>query len=239
MTLLKLENISVVIDNKTLLDNISFEVRKGQILTIIGPNGSGKTTLARAILGLINITSGKIIKDKTLRVGYMPQKLHINSLMPITAQSFLELSSKELKQENFKKIVKTLALEKILQSSIHTLSGGEMQRVMLAKALIHKPNLLILDEPIQGVDVTGQAEFYKLIEKIKQEQDIAIIMISHDLYMVMKSTDYIICLNKHICCQGCPKSITSNKGYKELFGEEVVETIAFYSHHHDHEHNHK
>ena len=235
--ILSLDNISVTIDNKPILENISFSIPKGKIITIIGPNGSGKTTLARCILQLIKPNKGKIWTKAKLKIGYMPQKLSLNPNLPINVLSFLQLTIKnKISQNLIDDIVNEIGINNILLHPLQKISGGEMQKVLLARALLAKPDLLILDEPVQGVDVTGQVEFYKLIEKIRQKKQLSILIISHDLYMVMRSTDYVICLNRHICCEGTATFVNQNKDFHKLFGTEALTEFSVYEHHHDHKH---
>ena len=229
----KLTDISVTYENNLILDKVSLIVMPGEITTIIGPNGSGKTTLAKALIKIIEVDSGLVEIAANTRIGYMPQKITISPYLPITVKRFLCLQKDKIDEIHFSSIIKLTNTETLLKKQILKLSGGEMQRVMLAHALISKPNLLVLDEPVQNLDITGQVDFYELLEKIRAENNIAIIMISHDLYMVMKTTDHVLCLNHHICCEGSPQDITIHPEYLKLF---TNKNIALYSHHHDHIH---
>lgn len=235
--LIKTSNLSIRLDGKNILENINLIISEGQIITIIGPNGSGKTTLVRCILDLLKPTAGEIwIKDQ-LQIGYLPQKISINPSLPITVKDFLKLKIKNpIKQNLLDKIVEETNIHKILLSPLQKISGGELQRVLLAKALLKEPQLLILDEPNQGVDVNGQVEFYKLIEKLRREKNIASLIISHDLHLVMKNTDYVICLHNHICCEGTVSKIQEQDYLHKLFNSEALEHFAIYNHHHDHKH---
>jgi zinc transport system ATP-binding protein len=213
-----------------LLDDVSFELQSGRITTLIGPNGAGKTTLVRILLGLQKASSGTVTPAPDLRIGYMPQKLHIDPTLPLTVMRFLQLTGANRAQS-------LQALERVgvglLQGQMMTsLSGGETQRVLLARALLPKPQLLVLDEPVQGVDVHGQEQLYKLIGQLRNETGCAILMISHDLHLVMAATDDVICLNQHVCCHGSPEAVTTSPAYTELFGLRT----APYTHHHDHDH---
>ncbi len=235
--LIKVENLSVNLNNKTILKNINFEIMHQQIITIIGPNGAGKSTLLKAILGFIKPSSGKIITHPNLKIGYMPQKIFFSEQIPITVIKFLNLNNNLNIKENIELIQlnKELNIEQLLDKSIHSLSGGELQRVLLAKSLLNKPNLLILDEPTKSIDVNGQAEFYKLCSNLQEKLHCAIIMASHDLNIVMSGINFVICLNKHICCQGLPETISQHKEFIELFGTNLNK-LAFYAHHHNHQH---
>lgn len=220
-----------------ILDNVSLNLNEGSIVTLIGPNGAGKTTLISAILGLLKPTSGKIICRKNLRIGYMPQKVDIDPTLPLNVTRFLELSQSKqsLSTEHALNMVKAKALA---HKPLAGLSGGELQRILLAKAVMRRPNLLVLDEPMQGVDIPGQEELYKLIEDIKHKFHCGILLVSHDLHFVFATSDYVICLNKHICCAGTPRSVTANPHYQQLFGHiQMPYGLVPYTHSHDHSHD--
>ncbi|MCL4119832.1 UNVERIFIED_CONTAM: hypothetical protein GTU68_046826 [Idotea baltica] len=210
------------------------QLKSGEIVSLIGPNGAGKTTLIRAVLGLIAINSGDLWKRHNLRIGYMPQKLHIDATLPLTVQRFLCLVPK-VKKDNARKALQEVNAEYLLLTPLQRISGGELQRVLLARALLRKPELLVLDEPAQGVDVMGQTELYKLISKIRDEHNCGVLMVSHDLHLVMDTTDTVICLNQHICCSGHPKQINNNPIFLELFGQDA-KNFAVYPHSHNHIH---
>ncbi len=223
-----------------IIENINIGVSAGEIVTIVGPNGSGKTTTLKILLGLQKPDSGTIHKKNGLVIGYMPQKITIDKTLPITVRRFLRLNSlsRNLRDLNaINKIAHEFAITKLLGKQIHEISGGEMQRVMLARALLMKPQLLVLDEPTQGLDVQGQEEFYRIIESVKKKYGCGILMVSHDLHVVMAKTDRVICLNRHICCHGHPEDISKHPEYLSLFGKkEVGEQFAIYPHKHDHSH---
>lgn len=235
--LVAFEKIGIRFDRRMLLDNIDMTISEGEIVTLIGPNGSGKSTLIRILLGLQEPTSGKVIRDKTLRIGYMPQKLHIDPTLPLTVKHFLAL----VRQVNKRDILPTLeklGIAHLIDSQVHVLSGGETQRVLLARALLNRPNLLVLDEPVQGVDVNGQVELYNLIDSIRNELHCGVLMVSHDLHLVMAKTDTVVCINQHVCCSGTPQHVTGHPAYQALFGiPGADESIAIYSHQHDHVHD--
>jgi len=231
------DNISIKFDGRTLLANINMDVHVGEIVTLIGPNGSGKSTLIRALLGLQLPTSGKVQKHHTLRIGYMPQKLHIDPTLPLTVTHFLSLV-RGVDKKQIPTVLERLSIERLAKKQVHTLSGGETQRVLLARALLNRPNLLVLDEPVQGVDVNGQVELYNLIAAIRDELNCGVLMVSHDLHLVMAKTDTVVCVNQHVCCSGSPQQVTQHPEYQALFGVPGAEnSLAIYSHHHDHVHD--
>lgn len=237
--LLQVKNISVVINDKIILDDVSFDMPKAKIITVIGPNGSGKTTLVRCILNLIKANKGKIIRKKNLKIGYMPQKLDLNPNLPITVLEFLKLKIQyNIAADLLKDTIAEIGIDNIINKPLQNISGGEMQRVLLARSLLCNPDLLVLDEPVQGVDVTGQVEFYQLIDRLRLEKSISILVISHDLHVVMKSTNYVICLNQHICCEGPATLVNQQEKFKQLFGNKALEALSMYEHHHNHDHNH-
>ncbi len=233
--LIEVANICLKQQQRTLLNNISFKLEEGEIVTLIGPNGAGKTTLVRIILGLIKADSGTCHQRKGLRIGYMPQKLHIEPTFPLTVEGFLKLNGRHSRND-IENTLSRVGVSHLLTQRLQKLSGGETQRVLLARALLQKPQLLVLDEPVQGVDINGQREFYQLIQSIRTGQGCAVLMISHDLHLVMAATDRVICLNQHICCSGHPDDVSNHPAYLELFGDNQQE-FALYTHHHDHDHN--
>ncbi|MCK9502708.1 MAG: zinc ABC transporter ATP-binding protein ZnuC [Porticoccaceae bacterium] len=230
-TLLQANNICLRIGDHEILDKVSFQLQANQIITLIGPNGAGKTSLIRILLGLQKATSGSVTLATNIRIGYMPQKLAIDLSLPLSVHGFLRLA--DTNSRHAVAALEQVGVPHLLNSPMAHLSGGETQRVLLARALLRKPQLLVLDEPVQGVDVNGQEALYKLISQIRDTSGCGILMISHDLHLVMASTDEVLCLNRHLCCQGTPEVVSANPIYTELFG---VRT-AFYTHHHDHEHD--
>ncbi len=231
LPILSVKHLSLDLCGKSILNNINLHLAENEILTLIGPNGSGKSSLVRVILGLLKPSSGEVQLRDNLRIGYMPQKISINNLMPLTVSRFLMLGGK-ISQKRVLDALSEVGASQVIRSQIHTISGGEMQRVLLARALLREPQLLVLDEPVQGVDVNGQIALYKLIQEIRNRYGCSILMVSHDLHIVMASTDRVICLNRHICCSGTPENITQDPAYNNLFGLQV----ALYSHRHDHAH---
>ncbi|MCJ8338369.1 MAG: zinc ABC transporter ATP-binding protein ZnuC [Pseudomonadales bacterium] len=234
--IVRLEQVNISFSGKKVVHNVSFNLHTDCITTLIGPNGAGKTTLVKTVLGLIKPDTGKVWLKDDLVIGYVPQKLHIDSTFPLTVQRFLQISRK-LPSSAIADAVASVSISHLLQSSIHGLSGGEMQRLLLARALLRNPQLLVLDEPVQGVDINGQVELYQLISDIRKQRGCGVLMISHDLHLVMSATDHVICMNQHICCSGHPEKITSDPSYIDLFGAASAKTMALYAHHHNHDHN--
>ena len=228
--------------NKLVLKDITLNIKKGEILTIIGPNGAGKTTLIKLILGLISPTGGTVLKSSNLKIGYMPQKIGINTFLPLTVNRLLQLSQREhIQEEKIDEALKKVQILPLKIQSVHNLSGGEWQRVLLARALLREPDLLVLDEPAQGVDVIGQSEFYLLLSQLRDDLKCGIVLVSHDLHHVMAATNHVICLNQHICCSGHPDNIIHDPEYHMLF-HKTKETplklgVTSYTHYHDHRHD--
>ena len=236
--LINCDNLNITYGNSNILSDISFDINEGEIVTIIGPNGSGKSTLIKAICGIIPKYNGKVTLRDGLKIGYMPQKITIDKVMPLTVRRFLRLNASHLRDRSqIEKIAKELDIEPLLQQQVHDLSGGQMQRVLLSRALLLNPDILILDEPTQGLDINGQAEFYRLISNISKQKKCAVLMVSHDLHTVMAQTDRVICINHHICCHGSPTDVSNDPEYIALFGKNAVKEMAIYTHHHDHTHS--
>jgi zinc transport system ATP-binding protein len=220
---------------RQILNDINLDLKAGRIYTLIGPNGAGKSTLVKLLLGLVKPDSGRIKRPKGLRIGYMPQKLELDKNLPLSVQRFLAFACKD--KTVIGETMKEMNIEHLATSQIFTLSGGELQRVLLARAMLRKPELLILDEPVQGVDVKGQSELYQLIASLRDRYQCGVLMVSHDLHLVMSATDEVICLNQHICCHGHPESVCQDPEYLRLFGLSDSDNIAVYTHHHDHHHD--
>ena len=232
--LVKLENGGIFKSSKWLVRGVSLEINKGQIVTLIGPNGSGKTTTAKMVLDILSPDEG-IMKSFTKKVAYVPQKISIDWTMPLRVIDFMQLTSK-LSQNEIIESLSLTGVEQLLYNQIHNLSGGEFQRVLIARAVAKKPEFLVLDEPVQGVDFNGEIALYDLIKKISSTLSCGILLISHDLHFVMSATDHVICLNGHICCSGTPSSVVKDSAYIELFGEHRSKTLTYYQHDHDHTH---
>ncbi|BCL68925.1 Zinc import ATP-binding protein znuC [Vibrio nigripulchritudo MADA3029] len=237
MTLLaSLNSIRVQFGDKPVLDNISLELHKGQITTLIGPNGAGKSTLVKVLLGLNKRFDGELSFVGKPKIGYVPQKLRLNDTLPLSVERFLKLAGKYSKQERLEAL-KLVGASHLLKNNMHRLSGGETQRVLLARALLHRPELLVLDEPAQGVDVQGQIDLYNLIDHLRHRFNCAVLMVSHDLHLVMAKTDHVVCIHHHVCCSGTPAAVSEHPSYIALFGHRNRESLAFYQHDHLHHHD--
>ena len=233
--LLKLSNVGFYLGGKWLVRGIDLKIERGEIVTLIGPNGSGKSTTAKLSLGILTPTEGKVECSEEIDIGYLPQKVSIGSILPLKVSRFMQLT-KRISAEMAKRAMEATKVEHLESSEIRTLSGGEFQRVMLARAIASTPDFLVLDEPVQGVDHNGEIAIYQLIKEIKDKIQCGILLISHDLHLVMAATDRVICLNGHVCCSGTPGAVASSTAYKELFGERATSTFAVYEHSHDHTH---
>ncbi|WP_413732879.1 zinc ABC transporter ATP-binding protein ZnuC [Sodalis sp. RH20] len=234
--LVTLDGISVSFGQKYVLSHISLTLRAGRILTLMGPNGAGKSTLVRVVLGLIAPTAGALSRTARLRIGYVPQKIHLDVTLPLTVGRFMRLRPGVGKDDVLPALAQVQAAH-LLEQPMQKLSGGEMQRVLLARALLNKPQLLVLDEPTQGVDVSGQVALYDLIDQIRHRFGCGVLMVSHDLHLVMAKTDEVLCLNQHICCSGSPETVSAHPEFIAMFGYHGVEQLAVYRHHHNHAHD--
>lgn len=234
--LISVLNVGYQSGGRTILKDISFTLKRGEITTIIGPNGAGKSTLVGVISGLIDGYSGEVKRHQKLKIGYLPQKIYLNTLMPMTVQGFLALPKKQ-SQQAILQALKDTGVEYLVSRSIHDLSAGELQRVLLARTTLGEPDLLILDEPTAGVDITGEADMYGLIGELKNKLNCAVLLISHELHLVMSQTDQVLCLNKHMCCSGQPELVQQHPEFLALFGKQVSDALAVYRHQHNHEHD--
>ena len=237
MSLIQVEDLTVRYGASTALSGVSLHVEPGEIVTIVGPNGSGKTSLLRAIIGAVNPVKGRVIHGSGVKIGYVPQNLHIDETLPITVSRFLKLPS-YVAVADISYALTQAGVPDLAKAQLSQLSGGQFQRVLLARALIGKPDLLLLDEATQGLDQRGSASFYQQIETVRQDRGCAILMISHELHVVMSASDRVICLNGHVCCEGTPAVVASAPEYRALFGTGTGGALALYRHKHDHSHDH-
>ena len=233
--LVKVSDAGLYKNGKWLVKGVNLNITKGKIVTLIGPNGSGKTTTAKIALGLYKNIEGTV-ERLTNKISYVPQKVSIDWTLPVRVIDFMVLTQ-DLQDQEIKDALNLTGVEHLKNNNLRELSGGEFQRVLLARAIAKKPDLLVLDEPVQGVDFTGEVELYALIKKISETLQCGILLISHDLHVVMSATDYVVCLNGHVCCSGTPVAVAKNKEYKELFGEKSSQLLSLYEHEHDHVHD--
>lgn len=244
--LLSLSDVGYQIGDKTILRELNFDLKPKEIVTIVGPNGAGKTTLLSIALGLIKPTTGKVqrhtVGGQPLRIGYVPQSINRDPTLPLNVGEFMALSKSSPTKTQIKQLLNDLNLSHLTNAFLSDLSGGELRRVLFARALLNRPHLLVLDEPTAGVDVAGQETFYHQLNVLRQQYHFAILMVSHDLHLVMSATDRVICLNGHICCQGKPAQVVNHPHYQALFATESkavkdgLAELAFFQHQHDHEH---
>lgn len=235
--LIAAEDVCVRYGARWVLDHVSLSVPPGDFVTLVGPNGAGKTTLLKAMLGLVKPTHGVIRRTENLRVGYLPQRVPWNDALPMPLTRFLALGTNATKEECAEALA-TTGIVNLGGSMLRDLSGGEMQRALLARALLRKPQLLVLDEPAQNLDIGGQVEFYALLDKLVATQGLAILMVSHDLHLVMARTKRVVCLYHHICCQGAPESVANDPAFLDAVGRDMRDLVALYTHRHDHAHEH-
>lgn len=233
--LLDLVKVSIAFDKRAILHEVSFSVHHGEIVTLIGPNGAGKSTVMKVALGLLEPDSGSVRRARDIAIGYMPQKILIEDFLPLSVRNFLKLRAGTT-DEDVEQILKLVKVGHIEDSPVQSISGGEMQRVLMARALLGNPDLIVLDEPVQGVDIRGQQELYQLIERIREKRGCGVLMISHDLHMVMSGTDRVVCLNRHVCCSGTPDLVQKDPEYHALLGL-PSEGLALYTHQHNHSHD--
>ncbi|MCY4420852.1 MAG: metal ABC transporter ATP-binding protein [Gammaproteobacteria bacterium] len=233
--LIEARGVSIRRKGRQLLHAIDISVDRGEVVTLIGPNGAGKTTLVRVLLGLLQPDSGRVQRDTSVRVGYVPQHLHLNSTMPISVKRMMGLTGRP-SLNAIKAALEETGAEKLIEARMSDLSGGELRRVLLSRALLRHPDLLILDEPVQGVDYIGEADLYALIAEIVGRHGCGVLMVSHDLHIVMAATDRVVCLNHHICCTGVPQEVVGHDEFQRLFGTRAGAVTALYQHSHDHVH---
>ena len=233
--LLSLGNVSLRLNATDVLEGVNLSVRRGEIVTLIGPNGAGKTSLVRIVLGLLKASGGKVWRKPRLRIGYMPQKLQIDPSLPLTVLRFLLLVP-GTRRPAVEAALAEVGAEHLIARPLQQVSGGELQRILLARALLRQPDLLVLDEPVQGVDVNGQIELYQLITRLRDRYGCGVLMVSHDLHLVMATTNTVVCLNRHVCCSGHPEQVSLDPAFVAMFGEQAS-ALAVYNHHHDHAHD--
>lgn len=238
MSLIAARHASVRFGGTEVLHDISLRVDAAEIVTIVGPNGSGKSTLLRALLGITPLAAGRVSRRPGLRIGYVPQRLQIDRTLPMTARRFLSLPIRQTPVASAAALAR-VGVPEVAERQMTDLSGGQFQRVLLARALLTEPDLLILDEPTQGLDQPGEAAFYRLIEELRRDTGCAVLMVSHDLHVVMSASDRVICLNGHICCEGTPHVVSNAPEYRALFGLGTQGALALYQHVHDHDHTHE
>ena len=235
--LITLDNITLSHNGKNVLDDVSFKLHQGEFVTLIGPNGTGKSSLIKILLGVIKQDSGYVTYTGDIKLGYTPQTFTANPYIPISVKDFLTLNQK-LDSAFMQQTFDLTGINELLQLPLKNLSGGELQKVLLSRALLNKPNVLILDEPAQNLDVDGQMQLYKLIQDIHKEQNCAVLMVSHDLHRVMKESTQVLCLYHHICCEGLPESILKDEKLNDHFADQIHELMATYEHHHNHHQEH-
>ena len=233
--LIRLDGVGVNFAGSAVLQDVQLELKPGEIVTLIGPNGAGKTTLVRVVLGLLAPHSGSVWRRDRLRIGYMPQKLQVEPTLPLSVLRFLRLVP-GVDRDRALEALGEVGASKVIDSPLQKISGGELQRVLLARALLRQPELLVLDEPVQGVDIAGQSELYRLIGRLRKRHGCGVLMVSHDLHLVMSATDRVVCLNRHVCCSGHPEQVSSDPVFRELFGNDA-RSLAIYHHQHDHRHD--
>jgi zinc transport system ATP-binding protein len=235
MALLEAHGLCKFYGSHEVLHDVSFSIRPREIVTIVGPNGAGKTTLLSCLIGLMSPDRGEVKRAPELRIGYVPQYFRAQASLPMTGRSFLTLYAPHA-LSRIAQLAAELDVEQVLDRPLSALSGGELRRLLMLRALIRAPQLLVLDEPTQGVDVAGQGELYRLLKRLSEQMNFAVLMVSHDLYVVMGETDRVICLNHHICCEGTPQRVGSDPTFSALFGADLARQLAMYHHHHDHTH---
>lgn len=234
--LIELNNISMQRGDDVILERINLTVSRNEIVTLIGPNGAGKSTLIKIALKLIKPDQGSVVAAANLNIGYVPQAVSLDESLPVSVQRFLELSGTK-NHRALSDAMRHVSAEKLLGKSLRDISGGEMRRVLLARALLSKPDLLILDEPTSGIDISGQSALYTLIQWIRDTFHCGILLVSHNLHIVMAATDRVICLNRHLCCSGTPEDVQQHPEFVSLFGHAAAGELGIYRHHHDHEHD--
>ncbi|WP_022728185.1 zinc ABC transporter ATP-binding protein ZnuC [Fodinicurvata sediminis] len=234
--LVETSGLGLALGGRQILESIDLGIAPGEIVTVIGPNGAGKTSLLRIILGLQKPDSGKVHRRSGLRLGYVPQRMSVGPTLPLSVLHFLSLPDRQPRRKRLDAL-NELGIGHLADAQLHSLSGGEFQRVLLARTLLRDPDLLVLDEPAQAIDFVGQTELYQMIDRVRRERGCGVLLVSHDLHLVMAATDRVICLNRHICCSGEPETVSQHPEYLSLFGPRAAQALAIYHHHHDHQHD--
>ena len=228
--------LRLVRDGRLILDGIDIDIGRGEIVTLIGPNGAGKSSLVRLLLKLDKPQAGTVTHGADARIGYVPQRFHVDRAMPLTVERFLTLGQTNV-APRIAAVLDEVGAGHVRDSQLARLSGGELQRVVMARALLREPTLLVLDEPLSGVDATGESELYRLIRSVSEAHRLGVLLVSHDLHVVMAKSDRVICLNRHVCCSGVPEAVAAHPEYAAMFGPEAARELAIYRHHHDHAHD--
>ncbi|WP_274423640.1 ATP-binding cassette domain-containing protein [Chelativorans sp. YIM 93263] len=234
-SLVEMRNAGIHRGGRWLVRGVDLTVRRGEIVTLIGPNGSGKSTTVKTAIGVLRPDQGMVERSRSLKIGYVPQKVTVDWTLPLTVERLMTLTGR-LDRTALQEALEAAGIEHLAKAEVQTLSGGEFQRALLARALARKPDLLVLDEPVQGVDFSGEIALYQLIREIRDRTGCGVLLISHDLHVVMAETDTVLCLNGHVCCRGTPENVVKSAEYMQLFGSRAGETLAIYRHHHDHTH---
>lgn len=234
--LLSARGVFIARSRRPILEDVDIDIGAGEIVTLIGPNGAGKTTLVRALLGLESVDRGTIRRQPDLRIGYAPQRFDRDPAIPVTVERFLALGLPG-PNANVGAVLDEVGARRVARQQLSALSGGELQRVVLARALLRNPSLLVLDEPVRGVDYAGEAELYSLIGHIRTSRGLGVLLVSHDLHVVMAQSDRVVCLNRHVCCSGVPETVAQHPEYVRLFGAQTARAFAVYQHSHDHSHD--
>lgn len=234
--LIQARRMTVVKSGRALISDIDIAIMPAEIVTVIGPNGAGKTTLVRALLGLDALAGGQLRRKPGLIVGYVPQRFDIERAIPLTVARFLTLGLRKSSAE-ISAVLDDVGAGRVINAEVANLSGGELQRVILARALLRQPHILVLDEPARGVDHIGEADLYALISRLRDTRKFGVLLVSHDLHIVMAKADRVVCINRHVCCSGHPETVAGHPEYARLFGPEAARAFAVYTHHHDHDHD--
>lgn len=233
--LVEATGLSVFRNGRWLIRDVDLRIARGEIVTLVGPNGGGKSTTAKAILGLTRVDRGRLWRARGLRIGYVPQQMSIDWTFPLTVRRLMSLTG----GQDGRAIQSALAevnIAHLIDAPVQSLSGGEFQRALLARAIVRAPDLLVLDEPVRGIDFNGELAMYDLIADVRRRLNCGVLLISHDLHVVMAESDTVLCLNQHVCCAGTPEDVAAHTAYRELLGPRAAQTLAIYRHHHDHAH---